>query len=96
MQHQRNIKHKKPVENTAEPIRITQTVCTKEGENNQFESAGNTKQNKIALISKKENNNTQFVATKLTSLPLIETAEVTENTNTNNNLITPVSTQINS
>ena len=35
-------------------------------------------ENKIALISKKENKNTQFVAAKLTSLPLIETAEVAE------------------
>ena len=63
---------------TTEQIKIKPTVSTKEGENNTFQSAGNMEENKIALISKKENKNTQFVATKLTSLPLIETAEVAE------------------
>ena len=80
-------------EKKTEPIKITQTVSTKEGENNLFESPGNTDENKIALISKKIKN-TEFVATKLKSLPLIETAEVAENININNNFITPLSTQI--
>ena len=80
-------------EKKTEPIKITQTVSTKEGENNLFESPGNTDENKIALISKKIKN-TESVATKLKSLPLIETAEVAENININNNFITPLSTQI--
>ena len=67
-----------PAEKATEPIKVKPTVCTKEGENNSFQSAGNMEENKIALISKKENKNTQFVATKLTSLPLIETAKVAE------------------
>ena len=85
---------KKLAKKATELIKITQTVCTKEGENNPVESAGNTEENKIALISKKENKNTQFNATKLTSLPLTEADEVAENTNINNS-ITPLSTQIN-
>ena len=80
-------------EKKTEPIKITQTVSTKEGENNLFESPGNTDENKIALISKKIKN-TEFVATKLKLLPLTETAEVAENININNNFITPLSTQI--
>ena len=80
-------------EKKTEPIKITQTVSTKEGENNLFESPGNTDENKIALTSKKIKN-TESVATKLKSLPLIETAEVAENININNNFITPLSTQI--
>ena len=80
---------------TTEQIKIKPTVSTKEGENNPFQSAGNMEENKIALFSKKNSKNTQFVATKLASLPLTEAAEFAENTNTTNNFITPLSTQIN-
>ena len=80
---------------TTEQIKIKPTVSTKEGENNPFQLAGNMEENKIALFSKKNSKNTQFVATKLTSLPLTEAAEVAENTNTTNNFVTPLSTQIN-
>ena len=80
---------------TTEQIKIKPTVSTKEGEKNPFQSAGNMEENKIALFSKKNSKNTQFVATKLTSLPLTEAAEVAENTNTTNNFVTPLSTQIN-
>ena len=52
-------------------------------------------ENKIALISKRENKNTQFLAAKLTSLQLIETAELAENINIANNFFTLLSTQIN-
>ena len=85
---------KKLAEKAKKPIKITQTVCTKEGENNPFELAGNTKEKKIALISKNKKK-TQFIATKLTLLPLTGTVEVAENTNPNNNFITSLSTQIN-
>ena len=47
---------KKLAAKATELIKITQTVCTKEGENNP-ESAGNTEENKIVLISKTENKN---------------------------------------
>ena len=88
-----NTKHKKLAEGLTEPIKIMQTVCAKEGENNNpVESAGNIKENKFFLVSKKENKNTQFVAANLTSLPLIETTEVAENANCNNNFITPLTT----
>ena len=80
---------------TTEQIKIKPTVSTKEGENNPFQLAGNMEENKIALFSKKNSKNTQFVATKLASLPLTEAAEFAENTNTTNNFITPLSTQIN-
>ena len=73
---------------TTEQIKIKPTVSTKEGENNPFQLAGNMEENKIALFSKKNSKNTQFVATKLTSLPLTEAAEVAENTNTTNNFVT--------
>ena len=88
-----NTKHNKLAEGLKEPIKIMQTVCAKEGENNNpVESAGNIKENKIFSVSKKENKNTQFVAANLTSLPLIETTEVAENANCNNNFITPLTT----
>ena len=48
---------KKLAAKATELIKITQTVCTKEGENNPSESAGNTEENKIAFISKTENKN---------------------------------------
>ena len=80
---------------TTEQIKIKPTVSIKEGETNPFQSAGNMEENKIALFSKNNSKNTQFVTTKLTSLPLTEAAEVAENTNTTNNFITPLSTQIN-
>ena len=51
-------------------------------------------ENKIDLVSKIENKNTQFVAAKLTSLQLIETAELAENTNITNNFVTLLTTQI--